>query len=234
MFAGRYVWWLLTATSLFLIAVFGFDAVVWFTLTISNCDRLENCYTLKNLMMGVIKPTLVGVTAMVLVGCILVRVLWLRLFALWLIPVIAWSAAIGVAMWNYTPIWIGNWDVIAMLKVMPPVGMGFVALALFLSFPLEDEDVPRRGQAAPLGAMAGFAATICSLHLLATAEFLPFFIGNELNLKEYANLVGRIQFLMSTFLLVQDGNNIPGLIMVILFAIALSLRIVRHERLVAG
>lgn len=234
MFAGRYVWWLLTAISLLLICMFGFDALNWLTLTISNCNGNENCYNIDALMMSTIKPALVAFAGVLVVGTLVVRVIWLRLFPLWLIPVLLWPISVAVAVWNYAPLWHGNWDVVTMLKDMPPVGMALVALALFLSFPLEDEDVPYRGHAAPVGIMAGFAAVICTAHLLATADFLPYFLGDTLNLKDLANLVGRMQFLMTTFLLVRDGNNVPGLVMVILFAIALSLRIVRHERLMTN
>ncbi|MBB4064514.1 hypothetical protein [Gellertiella hungarica] len=235
MFAGRYVWWLVTTSALFLISLVGFDYVASVIVGISDCASNEgSCYTLNNWLMGVIKPVLVDVSGVALVLVVVIRILYLRFLPLWIVPVLAWAGAVAGTFRAYAPMWHGNADYVLLGQQMPPSTYAFLALALFLAFPLEDEDAPEQGGAAPIGLLAGFMAFMCTLHAFATASGLPMLIAKTFHAFDLSRTIATIREILATFLLVADGNPIPGYFVTILFALALALRVLRHERLVSG
>lgn len=235
MFAGRYLWWLITSTALLLLVLFGFDGVAYFTVGISDCvHNSGSCYILSTWLLSTLKPMLAFVVGMVMVICVLIRILYLRFNPLWVVPVAVWAMAVSNALGNYVPLWHGATDFVALSMALPPAFYAFSALTLFLVFPLEEEDVPVRGQAAPMGAVAGFAGFVCTMQVFATASSLPAFLARSLHMPAVADVVAQGQKVMSTFMLLNEGTSIPGLAMVALFALALALRIVRHEQLTAG
>nr|WP_316653088.1 hypothetical protein [uncultured Gellertiella sp.] len=235
MFAGRYAWWLITVSAVFLLFLLAFDGVAWITVAMSDCAVGDaRCFELNNWLLGVLKPVLCALAGAVLVGCLILRILYLRFSPLWLVPVLVWAFAVAIALRDYMPLWHGGTSIHALLLLLPPSLYALLALALFLCFPLEDEDMPVQGRAAPLGVVAGFAALICCLQVVATATSLPVMLIRVAHVNELAGLVAALQKLLVTFLLLGNGTLIPGLVMVTLFALSLALRIVRHEQLTAG
>ena len=233
MFAGRYVWWLITTSALLLIFLFGFDGVAYLTIAMSDCERNQSCYGLTTLLLGQIKPMLSLLAGVALCAAILIRILWLRFLPLWAVPVIVWAMAIGGALYGYLPLWHGGTDYLELARSLPPATYAFVALAMFLAFPLEDEDDPQQGQAAPLGVIAGFAAFMCTVQVLMTASGLPLFLLRQFHAIALAGVVAEVQALGAIFLQIDGGGMLPHFFMVMLFALALALRIVRHEPLMA-
>lgn len=235
MFSGRYIWWLLTSTTLFLVVVAGFDFVAGIGVTISNCAMREgSCYSLYLWLMSSVKPIPVVLAAMPLVLVVLIRILYLRFQPLWVLAVLVWVAVTGGALAAYEPLWHEGANYSDLLQLLPPSTFAFIALALFLAFPLEDEDVPQAGGAAPIGLLAGFTAFMCMLHAFATSSNIALHIDQLFGTPSIAQQVENVRALLAVGLLVADGNPIPGYFMVIMFALALALRILRHERLVSG
>lgn len=235
MFAGRYIWWLLTSTVLLSVAIFAFDFVAMVIVAISDCARQEGvCYTLNGWLMGSVKPALVGAAAALVVLVVLIRVLYLRFFWFWPVPVLIWALATAGAMMAYDPLWREGADYVELALLMPPAAFAFVALALFLCFPLEEEDDRVHGGAAPIGILAGFMALMCVLHTFATSTGLAGYVLRLTDGAEPAVTIENMRRVLATALLVANGNPLPGYLMTILFALALALRILRHERLVSG
>ncbi len=235
MFAGRYVWWLLTSATLLLLALIGFDYVAILIVSISDCASREGtCYTMNYWLMDTVKPLLVVAPAILLTLVVLIRILYLRFMPLWILPVLVWVGSTGGALYAYGPLWHEGADYTRLAMLLPPGTFAFLALSLFLAFPLEDEDMPQDGGAAPIGILAGFMAFMCMVHAFATSTSMAQHVARLFNAPDLAGSVEQVRALMATFLLVADGNPIPGYLMVILFALALALRILRHERIISG
>lgn len=235
MFAGRYIWWLVVAAVLFFVALFAFDVMASIGVMISSCELREgSCYILSGWLMDTVKPILVLGAASVLTLIVLVRIFYLRFMAFWAIPPLVWVTATGGALARFDPLWREGSDYANLPAALPPSAYAFIALAIFLAFPLEDEDEPENGGAAPIGILAGFMAFMCVLHAFATSTGLPRHLLNLTGSLDFATLVESARHYLAIALLVADGNPIPGYLMTILFALALALRILRHERLLSG
>lgn len=235
MFAGRYIWWLVVSACLFFLALFAFDVVASIGVMISGCEMREgSCYILSGWLMDTVKPMLVLGAAVVLTLVVMIRIFYLRFFPFWAIPPVVWVAATGGALARFEPLWREGYEYGALPAALPPSAYAFIALAIFIAFPLEDEDEPQNGGAAPIGILAGFMAFMCVLHAFATSPGLPRHILNLTGSLDFATMVEGARHYLAIALLVADGNPIPGYLMTILFALALALRILRHERLVSG
>ena len=235
MFAGRYIWWLLTSSLLFLLALAGFDYLVTLIMAISDCALREGtCYLLSGWLMGTVKPILVAVPAAMLLLIVLIRIISLRFLVLWLVPVPVWFASVAGTLAHYDPLWRDGADYSELLLLLPPAAYALFAFALFLSFPLEDEDLPEEGGAAPIGLLPGALAVLCLFYTFATSPGLAPFVERYFHAPDVAHTLENVRHFMATSLLVADGSPIPGVLAVILFALALALRIVRHERIVSG
>jgi hypothetical protein len=233
MFAGRYVWWMLTGSIGFLLALFGIDMVTGVIRFSAGCRAGDGgCHHVAVWLTTGVKPLLVAMAGMVVLGAMMVRLVWLRFLPLWLLPVLVWGLSVAAALRSYGPLWYVEADFGVLLGLLPPATYALLALALFLCFPLEDEDATSQ-RAAPIGPLAGFAAAALTVYVVVTASSLPLVLVTLFHLPMLAEALARIQIFAAIFLLVDAGNPVPGLVMVVVFALALALRIVRHEQLTA-
>lgn len=235
MFAGRYMWWLLTSAAIFLIILLGFDALAWFIVSTSNCASNEgSCYRLSTWLLADLKPRLSVAAGSILVVVVIIRVLYLRFNPLWAIAFLVWSLGIGVAMGDYVPLWHGETIIADLVLSLPAYSWATLAFCLFLSFPMEDEDMPDTGTAAPLGWVAAVPGLLMTAEAVATAGSLPQIIIDQTGLNGAAHWLQIVQHAISGPLLMDGSNIVVPMAVAGAFALALGLRIYLHEQLVGN
>lgn len=227
MFAGRYLWWMLTGLALVAVALFAMEGAGSTLAGLFGCRTSDNaCSAIAGGMRTTLKELVAWAGWGLVAGSLAARIAWLGFSPLWIAPVLVWSLSLGAALRNYLPLWHGWVDVSLLSGVVPPAGYGLVALALFLCLPLEDESGDRMiVRPAPIGRLAGLAAAGLTLHLALTAQDLPALVIRFLHMPAAAELVSRLQGGTALLLSLNREDPAPGLLAALLFAVALAMRV---------
>lgn len=235
MFAGRYMWWLLTSAAIFLTILLGFDAGAWFIVSTSNCASYEgSCYLLSVWLLSDIKPQLSAGAALIVVVVIMVRIVYLRFNPLWAVAFLLWTVGIGAALGDYVPLWHGDTVMADLVRALPPYTWAALAFCLFLCFPMEEEDMPDTGNAAPLGWIAALPGLVMTAQAIAGAASLPQFIVDETGLEGVANGLLKLQHAMAGPLMVDGSSLMVPVAVAAAFVLSLGIRIYQHERLLGN
>lgn len=231
MFAGRYAWWMLTGGTLIVLALFALETLSAGMAALFGCGASENaCSGISGGIVTTLKPLMAWAGWGMIAGSLLVRLAWLGFSPLWMPPVLAWSLALGGALRSYLPLWHGRVDFALLLGVVPPAGFALLAIAVFLGLPFEDEsDAEPRAEPAPIGLLAGIVAGLLTLQVIVTATGLPVLLVRFLHMPAAGHLLARAQEGAAALLHLDTGNEMPGLVMAGLFALALALRILCRE-----
>lgn len=235
MFAGRYMWWLLTSAAIFLIILLGFDALAWFIVNTSNCASNEgSCYRLSTWLLAELKPQLSALAGLIVVVVVIIRILYLRFNPLWVLAFLIWCIGLGVALGDYVPLWHGETNISDMVMSLPLYSWATLAFCLFLCFPMEDEDMPDTGNAAPLGWIPAIPGLVMTLQAVAGASSLPQFIMDQTRMEGAAKQLATLQYMLAGPLMMDGINMLVPLIVAVAFVLALGLRIYQHEQLVGN
>lgn len=235
MFAGRYMWWLLTSAAIFLIILLGFDAVAWFIVSTSNCASREgSCYILSVWLLADIKPQLSIAAGAIVVAVVMIRVVYLRFNPLWALAFLIWAVGMGLALGDYVPLWHGETVMADLLLAMPPYSWAALAFCLFLCFPMEEEDMPETGNAAPLGWFASVPALVMTAQAAVGASSLPQIIVDQTGMVGIAQGLLKFQHALAGPLKADGSSYIVPMIVAVAFVLSLGVRIYQHEQLVGN
>ena len=229
MFAGRYLWWVLTGLTFITVALFALESLSFTMANLFGCGSSDNtCSVLAYGINTTLKPVMAWGGFGLIAGSLAVRIAWLGFNPLWIPPVLVWSLSLGATLRSYLPLWYGYVDLKLLTGVLPPAGYGLAALALFLCLPLEDESGDKtRIEPAPIGRLAGVAAGVLTFHVVITATGLSPVLVQTFHMPAAARLVLAVQNGLAGALHLDVKDPTPGLLAALTLALALVLRVVR-------
>lgn len=181
MFAGRYLWWVLICVAGFLFFAVYFDYITWALVQLSGCARVAGtCGRIGTGMSGELKPLGFWVAGVVLFGCTLWRIHYLRLNLGWGLAVAVWFLVSAPFLTLFDHLWSGQLSLAIIIASVPIAFLYLAAFIAFLVLPLEEETGAdaRDGDAAAwlpqrLQMVAALAALHAVLLSLALAPGFP-------------------------------------------------------------
>ncbi|EJZ20591.1 hypothetical protein NE852_05895 [Rhizobium sp. Pop5] len=221
MFAGRYLWWVLTGTGIFIFAALGLDHITWLTIQLSGCEK----------MAGACEPTIWWISRMLKPGCIwiaigmlfmatLVRLHYLSLLWFWGPVATVWFVAATPFLLFISADMAVAWPVI--LAMLPVPLLFLAAFIVYLMVPFEDGDARPLEASAPLRLAARLTAVYA---VLAAAAFMPDLsrlLGSLLDMPALSVVVALAQPYLQTVLTFGTGSMAPAFAALALFIAALA------------
>jgi hypothetical protein len=222
MFAGRYLWWMLTGVTLLMFVTFCFDYFTWLAVQLSNCvDMAGSCMPVVKFMSGTLKPAGVWLAIAVLFGTAMLRLSYLSLLLLWGPVVALWFAgAIPFLLFIATG---GRLQWVAISEALPLAFLFLVALLVYLVIPFEEDDSRPFGASAFLCRTAYAAALYGALFVVVDMDRLSWTVAKIASLPILAAIVATLQSRLQAALTLGLGNDLPEIIVLAVFIATLFL-----------
>ncbi len=222
MFAGRYLWWMLTGITLLMFLTICFDYFTWLAVQLSNCVEMagscmpvvqlhgryaENCRRLDRDRHSVWRCD----AAAELLS--LLR-LWGLLVALWFIastPFLLFIATGERLQWA------------AISGALPLAFLFLASLLAYLAIPFEDDDTRPFGASAILRGIVYAAALYGALAAASEMNWLSSMVAKLLGMPALAAIIANVQPRLQEALTLGLGNVLTGIFVLVVFIAALLL-----------
>ncbi|EJC79944.1 hypothetical protein Rleg4DRAFT_1550 [Rhizobium leguminosarum bv. trifolii WSM2297] len=222
MFAGRYLWWVLTAIGVFMFAAFVLDHITWLAVQLSGCaDMASACEPAVRLISAVLEPACPWIAIGLLLMVTLVRLHYLSL--LWF-----WGPLVGVWFVASTPVLLllaadaAVMTLPAILTALPVALLFLAAFIVYLMVPFEDGDARPLAASASLHLAVRLAAVYGALAAVAFMPDLSRTAGTLLDMPALSVVVAFVQPYLQAVLTVGTGSVAPTYAVLTLFIVALA------------
>lgn len=220
MFAGRYLWWMLTGIALLLFFAICFDYFTWLAVQLSNCVEMAgSCMPVVQLMSGTLKHLGVWSTICILLAAAILRLgylsllwPWGPLLALWFAastPFVLFIATGGRLQWT------------AVIETLPPALLFLAALLAYLAIPFEEDDSRPFGIFPVLRGAIHATAVYGALAAITEMDWLSWMMAKILGMPELASVVAAIQPRLQEVLTLGVDGIVPDVVALAVFILAL-------------
>lgn len=220
MFAGRYLWWMLTGIALLLFFTMCFDYFTWLAVQLSNCVEMAgSCMPVVQFMSGTLKHlgiwSALGIlfaAAMLRLGYLSLLGLWGPLLALWFAaatPFLLFIATGGRLQWT------------AVIETLPLALLFLLASLAYLAIPFEEDDSRPFGASPVLRGTIYATAIHGALAAITEMDWLSWMIAKILGMPGLAAIVAGIQPRLQEVLTIGLGGTMPDAVALAIFIAAL-------------
>lgn len=222
MFAGRYLWWMLTGITLLMFFTLCFDYFTWLAVQLSNCVEMAgSCMPVVQFMAGTLKTAGVWIAIGILFGAALLRLSYLSLLRLWGAPVALWFiASMPFLLFIATGERL-QW--VAISEALPLAFLFLASLLAYLAIPFEDDDTRPFGPSAILRGIVYAAALYGTLAAVSEMNWLSSLVAKALVMPALAAIIANVQPRLQEVLTLGLGNLLPGIVVLVVFIAALVL-----------
>lgn len=221
MFAGRYLWWVLTGIGIFIFAALSLDHITWLAIQLSGCEKMAGaCEPTIRLISRMLKPGCIWIAIGMLFIATLVRLHYLSRLWFWGPVAAVWFVASTPFLLFISADMAAAWQVI--FTMLPVPLLFLVAFIVYLMVPFEDGDARSLEASAPLRLAARLTAVYS---VLAAAAFMPDLsrvVGALLDMPALSVVVALAQPYLQTMLTFGTGSMAPAYVMLALFIAALA------------
>jgi len=220
MFAGRYLWWMLTGITLLMFFTICFDYFTWLALQLSNCvETAGSCMPVVQFMSGTLKTAGVWSAIAILFVAAMLRLSYLSLLRLWGPVVALWSMA-------STPflLFIATGERLQWAAISEALPLDFLFLAFLLAYlavPFEDDDTRPFGASAVLRGIAYAAALYGALAAVTEMDWLSWVVAKVLGMPALSAIIANVQPRLQEALTLGLDNILPGIFVLVVFIAAL-------------
>lgn len=222
MFAGRYLWWMLTGITLLMFFTICFDYFTWLTVQFSNCVEMAgSCTPVVQFMSGTLKTAGVWIAIGILFAAVMLRLSYLSLLRL-LGPLVGlWFVASTPFLLSIATGAHLQWP--AIFQALPLAFLFLATLLAYLTIPFENDDTRPFGTTAVLRWVLYAAALYGALTAFAEMDWLSWTVANVLGAPALAPVIANIQPRLQEALMLGLGNVLPGILVLAVFIAALLL-----------
>lgn len=189
MFAGRYLWWNMTAAMAYVFFAIYFYYVSWLAIRVSGCAALAgSCGALETQLNAVVRPYGMVACGIIVLATGVMRIRFLQMSPLWGLALFVWFGASSEFFFNFGSLWFAKVDMADILKTMPIDTLFLAALVFFLCFPVELYKKSPGGGLRVMYFMAGFTASYS----------FTFTVANSPQVLAYVRLLGGSDYLIAS------------------------------------
>ena len=222
MFAGRYLWWMLTGITLLMFFTLCFDYFTWLAVQLSNCVEMAgSCMPVVQFMAGTLKTAGVWIAIGILFGAALLRLSYLSLLRLWGLPVTLWFVASMPFLLFVATGERLQWAAIS--EALPLAFLFLASLLAYLAIPFEDDGTKPLGASTVLRGIVYAAAFYGVLAAVAEMNWLSSMVAKLLGMPALAAIIANVQPRFHEVLTLGLGNVLPGISVLMVFIAALVL-----------
>lgn len=220
MFAGRYLWWMLTGITLLMFFTICFDYFTWLAVQLSNCVEMAgSCLPVVQFMSGALKTAGVWSAIAILFVAAMLRLSYLSLLRLWGPLVALWFTA-------STPflLFIATGERLQWAAISETLPLAFLFLAFLLAYltvPFEDDDTRPFGASAVLRGIVYIAALYGALAAVTEMDWLSWVVAKVLGMPALSAIIANVQPRLQETLTLGLGNVLPGIFVLVVFIAAL-------------
>ncbi|MDR6663952.1 hypothetical protein [Rhizobium sp. 1399] len=222
MFAGRYLWWMLTGITLLMFLTICFDYFTWLAVQLSNCVEMAgSCMPVVQFMAGTLKTAGVWTAMGILFGAVMLRLSYLSLLRLWGLLVALWFIASTPFLLFIATGERLQWS--AASEALPLAFLFLASLLAYLAIPFEDDDTRPFGASAILRGIVYAAALYGALAAASEMNWLSSMVAKLLGMPALAAIIANVQPRLQEALTLGLGNILTGIFVLVVFIAALLL-----------
>jgi len=220
MFAGRYLWWMLTGITLLMFFTICFDYFTWLALQLSNCvETAGSCMPVAQFMSGRLKTAGVWSAVAILFVAAMLRLGYLSLLRLWGPVVALWFMA-------STPflLFIATGERLQWAAISEALPLAFLFLAFLLAYltvAFEDDDTRPFGASAVFRGIIYAAALYGALAAVTEMDWLSWVVAKVLGMPALSAIIANVQPRLQEALTLGLSNVLPGTFVLAVFIAAL-------------
>lgn len=203
MFAGRYLWWNAVAAMAQVFCSFYFYYLSWIVLSLNGCAKsIGPCAPLANWMDDVVRPYGMAACAAIVVVTGVMRIFWLRMNPLWVMPFLVWFGATADYLRKIGDLWlVHHLGFTSIMSLMPLEALFFAGLVAYMCFPVENYCRSDAGGLKAIyylvGLVVAYSVLVTVAHSTQAAELLRLVTGSTTLAGQFAALQPKVAALLS-------------------------------------
>ncbi|MGR9169217.1 hypothetical protein [Rhizobium sp. KDH_Rht_773_N] len=222
MFAGRYLWWMLTGIILLIFSAICLDHLTWLVLQFSHCVEMAgSCMPVVRFMGGTLKTALAWIAIGILFGAVMLRLGYLALLRSWGPLAALWFMACAPFLLFVATGERLQWQAIS--AALPLAFLFLACLLAYLAIAFEEGDTRPFGASPLLRGIVRAAALYGALAALAEMNWLPWAVAKALALPALSAVIANLQPRLQAALALGFGTILPGIFVLSVFVVALLL-----------
>ena len=223
MFAGRYLWWNMTATMAYVFFAVYFYYVSWLAIRMSGCASVAgNCGILETQLNAVVRPYGMMACGITVLAVGIMRVRFLRMSPLWGLAFFVWFGASAEFFFNFGNLWFAKVPVDEIFGSLPIEASFLVALVIFLCFPVELYKKSPEGGLRVMYFVAGFTASYSFTFTIASSPQVLSYMRLLGASDELVLRVSQVQEQTRHFLSLGQSGTLPMIVVLAVFVASLS------------
>ncbi|MDQ0559426.1 hypothetical protein QO004_001204 [Rhizobium mesoamericanum] len=223
MFAGRYLWWMLIATAIFLFFTMCFDYVTWLTVVSSGCARIAgSCGPIVVTMTGSMKPSGVYLAGAIILVVTLARIHYLSMSWAWGAVVTIWFVASAPFPLLLANGWTGQLKPETVLEGLPVAFLFLIVFCAYIGWAFEESGARPLGAWHLLRMIIRFSAVYGALFALSEAPAFATIPGRFLGDMRLSAWIAALQPGLHELLIIGRGRDTFAYVVFAIFVAALA------------
>lgn len=223
MFAGRYLWWNMTAAMAYVFFAIYFYYVSWLAIRISGCASVAgNCGALETQLNAVVRPYGMVACGIAVLAVGIMRIRFLRMSPLWGLALFVWFGASADFFFNLGNLWFAKVPLAEIVRGMPIETSFLLAIVAFLCFPVELYRKSPEGGLRVMYFVAGFTASYSFTFTIANSQQVLLYARLITGSDEIALRLAQVQEQTRHFLSLGQPGTLPMIVVLAVFIASLS------------